>query len=69
MINAKEKVDSLVKSGQLRLTVIDEELMQIESYEDDDTIVRIYTDPEATAEDILRAIELGRNTKECIHRR
>lgn len=69
MINAKEKVDSLVKSGQLRLTVIDEELMQIESYEDDDTIVRIYTDPEATAEDILRAIELGRNTKECIHRK
>ncbi|MDD7731994.1 MAG: hypothetical protein SPI61_07675 [Ezakiella sp.] len=69
MINAKEKVDSLVKSGQLRLTVIDEELMQIESYEDDDTIVRIYTDPEATAEDILRAIELGRNTKECVHRR
>lgn len=69
MINAKEKVDSLVKSGQLRLTVIDEELMQIESYEDDDTIVRIYTDPEATAEDILRAIELGRNTKECIHKR
>lgn len=69
MINAKEKVDSLVKSGQLRLTVIDEELMQIESYEDDDTIVRIYTDPKATAEDILRAIELGRNTKECIHKR
>jgi hypothetical protein len=69
MINAKEKVDSLVKSGQLRLTVIDEELMQIESYEDDDTIVRIYTDPEATAEDILRAIELARNTKECIHKR
>ena len=69
MINAKEKVDSLVKSGQLRLTVIDEELMRIESYEDDDTIVRIYTDPEATAEDILRAIELGRNTKECIHKR
>jgi hypothetical protein len=69
MINAKEKVDSLVKSGQLRLTVIDEELMQIESYEDDDTIVRVYTDPEATAEDILRAIELGRNTKECIHKR
>lgn len=69
MINAKEKVDSLVKSGQLRLTVIDEELMQIESYENDDTIVRIYTDPEATAEDILRAIELGRNTKECIHKR
>lgn len=69
MINAKEKVDSLVKSGQLRLTVIDEELMQIESYEDDDTIVRVYTDPEATAEDILRAIELGRNTKECVHRR
>ena len=69
MINAKEKVDSLVKSGQLRLTVIDEELMQIESYEDDDTIVRVYTDPKATAEDILRAIELGRNTKECIHKR
>ncbi len=69
MINAKEKVDSLVKSGQLRLTVIDEELMQIESYENDDTIVRIYTDPKATAEDILRAIELGRNTKECVHRR
>lgn len=69
MINAKEKVDSLVKSGQLRLTVIDEELMQIESYEDDDTIVRIYTDPKATAEDILRAIELGQNTKECIHKR
>lgn len=69
MINAKEKVDSLVKSGQLRLTVIDEELMQIESYEDDDTIVRIYTDPEAMAEDILRAIELARNTKECIHKR
>lgn len=69
MINAKEKVDSLVKSGQLRLTVIDEELMQIESYENDDTIVRIYTDPEATAEDILRAIELGRNTKECVHKR
>lgn len=69
MINAKEKVDSLVKSGRLRLTVIDEELMQIESYEDDDTIVRIYTDPEATAEDILRAIELARNTKECIHKR
>lgn len=69
MINAKEKVDSLVKSSQLRLTVIDEELMQIESYEDDDTIVRIYTDPEATAEDILRAIELARNTKECIHKR
>ncbi len=69
MINAKEKVDSLVKSGQLRLTVIDEELMRIESYEDDDTIVRVYTDPKATAEDILRAIELGRNTKECIHRK
>lgn len=69
MINAKEKVDSLVKSGQLRLTVIDEELMQIESYENNDTIVRVYTDPEATAEDILRAIELGRNTKECVHRR
>ncbi|MDD7732119.1 MAG: hypothetical protein PT942_07625 [Eubacteriales bacterium] len=69
MINAKEKVDSLVKSGQLRLTVIDEELMQIESYENDDTIVRFYTDPEATAEDILRAIELGRNAKECVHRR
>ena len=69
MINAKEKVDLLVKSGRLRLTVIDEELMQIESYEDDDTIVRIYTDPEATAEDILRAIELARNTKECIHKR
>lgn len=69
MINAKEKVDSLVKSGQLRLTVIDEELMRIESYEDDDTIVRVYTDPKATAEDILRAIELGRNTKECIHKR
>lgn len=69
MINAKEKVDSLVKSGQLRLTVIDEELMQIESYENDDTIVRVYTDPKATAEDILRAIELGRNTKECIHKR
>ena len=69
MINAKEKVDSLVKSSQLRLTVIDEELMQIESYENDDTIVRIYTDPEATAEDILRAIELGRNTKECVHKR
>lgn len=69
MINAKEKVDSLVKSGRLRLTVIDEELMQIESYEDDDTIVRIYTDLEATAEDILRAIELGRNTKECIRKR
>lgn len=69
MINAKEKVDSLVKSGRLRLTVIDEEFMQIESYESDDTIVRIYTDPEATAEDILRAIELGRNTKECIHKR
>lgn len=68
-MSAKEKVDSLVKSGQLRLTVIDEELMQIESYEDDDTIVRIYTDPEATAEDILRAIELGRNTKECVHKR
>ena len=69
MINAKEKVDSLVKSSQLRLTVIDEELMQIESYENDDTLVRIYTDPEATAEDILRAIELGRNTKECVHKR
>lgn len=69
MINAKEKVDSLVKSGQLKLTVIDEELMQIESYENDDTIVRVYTDPKATAEDILRAIELGRNTKECIHKR
>lgn len=69
MINAKEKVDSLVKSGQLRLTVIDEEIMRIESYEDDDTIVRVYTDPKATAEDILRAIELGRNTKECIHKR
>lgn len=69
MINAKEKVDSLVKSSQLRLTVIDEELMRIESYEDDDTIVRVYTDPKATAEDILRAIELGRNTKECIHKR
>lgn len=69
MINAKEKVDSLVKSGRLKLTVIDEELMQIESYEDDDLIVLVYTDPEATAEDILRAIELGRNTKECIHKR
>lgn len=69
MINAKEKVDSLVKSGQLRLTVIDEELMQIESYENDDTIVRVYADPKATAEDILRAIELGRNTKECVHRK
>lgn len=69
MINVKEKVDSLVKSGQLRLTVIDEELMRIESYESDDTIVRVYTDPKATAEDILRAIELGRNTKECIHRK
>ena len=69
MINAKEKVDSLVKSGRLRLTVIDEELMQIESCEDDDTIVRVYTDPKATAEDILRAIQLGRNTKECIHKR
>lgn len=69
MINAKGKVDSLVKSGQLRLTVIDEELMQIESYENDDTIVRVYTDPKATAEDILRAIELARNTKECIHKR
>lgn len=69
MINAKEKVDSLVKSGQLRLTVIDEELMRIESYENNDTIVRVYTDPKATAEDILRAIELGRNTKECIHKR
>lgn len=69
MINAKEKVDSLVKSSQLRLTVIDEELMQIESYENDDTIVRVYTDPKATAEDILRAIELGRNTKECVHRK
>lgn len=69
MINAKEKVDSLVKSGQLRMTVIDEELMRIESYENDDTIVRVYTDPKATAEDILRAIELGRNTKECVHKR
>ena len=43
--------------------------MQIESCEDDDTIVRVYTDPKATAEDILRAIQLGRNTKECIHKR
>lgn len=65
-MGAKEKVDSLVKGGFLKLFVIDEELMQIEKYEDNGILIRVYTDPEASEEDILDAIEAGRNIKECV---